>query len=115
MQVSEHYANGEENSNEMDSTISLFGYQKKSFDSNYSNGFSPANSRFVLLLSIFIFSKQILFFILRFICMVDFKNQDQIKYATDEATENITNELKGTKKNSITSAIVMLYMFYRYT
>lgn len=29
--------------------------------------------------------------------MVDFKNQDQIKYATDEATENITNELKGKK------------------
>lgn len=50
------------------------------------------------MLSLFIFSNNIFFpYFARFICMVDFKNQDQIKYATDEATENITNELKGKK------------------
>lgn len=40
--------------------------------------------------------------------MVDFKkkSQDQIKYATDEATENITNELKGKK--------IRLLPLYRY-
>lgn len=74
---------------------SLYLVTKKSFSSNYIYGFSQAKFRNVV---DFHFLQH--FFILyfpRFICMVDFKNQDQIKYATDEATENITNELKGKK------------------
>lgn len=75
---------------------SLYLVTEKSFSSNYIYGFSQAKFCNVVDFH-FLYSIFFILYFPRFICMVDFKNQDQIKYATDEATENITNELKGKK------------------
>ncbi len=115
--------NGEENSNEkwIQQSLYLVTEKKKSFISNYIHGFAQAN--FLVLLSIFIFSDHYCFFFLpSCVCFsfvliriwVDFKNQDQIKYATDEATENITNELKGKKFDYFRYRYV-IYVYCRYS